>query len=36
MEELEPFRVSAPLVAVIVAGLALAGLWPRLREYAAS
>ena len=36
LAELVAFDVTAPLIAVLVAALALAGLWPRLREYAAS
>jgi len=34
LAELGPFDVGAPLVALAVAALALAGIWPRLREYA--
>jgi hypothetical protein len=33
---LAPFTLLAPLASLGVAGLALAGLWPRLREYAAN
>jgi hypothetical protein len=33
---LAPFDLGAPLAALSVAVLALAGLWPRLREYAAN
>jgi hypothetical protein len=35
LDRLTPFDSLAPIVALAVAGLALVGLWPRLREYAA-
>jgi hypothetical protein len=36
LRRLDPFDVTAPLAALAVAGLALAGLWPRMREYQAA